>query len=89
MSTQQSSSSKLSPSLDTSHLKVKFPFKAKYGNYVNGKFVEPKSGKYFDNTTPITNEVICQVPRSNEKDIDFAFRRCARSFSSLGKDINY
>ena len=30
------------------------------------KFVEPKSGKYFDNTTPITNEVI-QVFRSNEK----------------------
>ena len=60
MSTQQAKSSKLSSSLDTSHLKVKFPFKAKYGNYINGKFVEPKSGKYFDNTTPITNEVICQ-----------------------------
>ena len=29
--------------LDTSHLKFKFPFKAKYGNYINGKFVEPKS----------------------------------------------
>ena len=72
MSTQQSSSSKLSPSLDISHLKVKFPFKAKYGNFINGKFVEPKSGKYFDNTTPITNEVICKVPRSNDKDVDFA-----------------
>ena len=52
MSTQQATSSKVSSSLDTSHLKVKFPFKAKYGNYINGKFVEPKSGKYFDNTTP-------------------------------------
>ena len=47
MSTQQSSSSKMSPSLDTSHLKVKFPFKAKYGNYINGKFVEPKIWKIF------------------------------------------
>jgi len=28
MSTQQASSSKVSSSLDTSHLKVKFPFKA-------------------------------------------------------------
>ena len=35
---------KVSSVLDTSHLKVKFPFKAKYGNYINGKFVEPKSG---------------------------------------------
>ena len=42
---------KVSSVLDTSHLKVKFPFKAKYGNYINGKFVEPKSGKYFDNVS--------------------------------------
>ena len=41
MSTQQARSSKVSSSLDTSHLKVKFPFKAKYGNYINGKFEEP------------------------------------------------
>ena len=40
---------KVSSVLDTSHLKVKFPYKAKYGNYINGKFVEPLSGKYFDN----------------------------------------
>ena len=40
---------KVSSVLDTSHLKVKFPFKSKYGNYINGKFVEPLSGKYFDN----------------------------------------
>ena len=85
MSTQQASSSKLSSSLDTSHLKVKFPFKAKYGNYINGKFVEPKSGKYFDNTTPITNEVICQVPRSNEKDIDFALDAAHAAFPAWGK----
>ena len=38
-----------SPLLDTSHLKVKFPYKAKYGNFIGGKFVEPLSGKYFDN----------------------------------------
>ena len=54
-----------SPLLDTSHLKVPFPFKKKYGNYINGKFVEPKSGKYFDNVTPINNEVICKVARSD------------------------
>ena len=60
---------KVSSVLDTSHLKVKFPYKAKYGNYINGKFVEPKSGKYFENTSPISNEVICSVARSNEKDV--------------------
>ena len=39
---------KVSSVLDTSHLKVKFPFKSKYGNYINGKFAEPLSGKYFE-----------------------------------------
>ena len=52
---------KVSSVLDTSHLKVKFPYKAKYGNYINGKFVEPKSGKYFENTSPISNEVSVQL----------------------------
>ena len=63
---------KVSSVLDTSHLKVKFPFKAKYGNFINGKFVEPLSGKYFDNVSPISNEKICSVARSNEKDVEAA-----------------
>ena len=76
---------KLSSVLDTSHLKVKFPFKAKYGNYINGKFVEPKSGKYFDNTSPISNEKICAVARSNEKDVDAALDAAHAAFPSWGK----
>jgi aldehyde dehydrogenase len=81
----QAKSSKMSSSIDTSHLKIKFPFKAKYGNFIGGKFVEPKSGKYFDNTTPITNEVICQVPRSNEKDVEFALDAAHAAFPTWGK----
>ena len=90
MSTQQAKSSKVSSALDTSHLKVKFPFKAKYGNYINGKFVEPKSGKYFDNVSPINNEKICSVARSNEKDVDFAFRQLlTHAFPRMGKDRHH
>jgi aldehyde dehydrogenase len=81
----QTKSVKISSSIDTSHLKVKFPFKSKYGNFIGGKFVEPKSGKYFDNTTPITNEVICQVPRSNEKDVEFALDAAHAAFPTWGK----
>ena len=71
MSTETMKSSS-SPLLDTSHLKLPFPYKAKYGNFINGKFVEPKSGKYFDNVTPINNEVICKIARSDAKDVDAA-----------------
>jgi aldehyde dehydrogenase len=82
---KMSAEMKVSSVLDTSHLKVKFPFKAKYGNYINGKFVEPKSGKYFDNTSPISNEVICSVARSNEKDVDAALDAAHAAFPTWGK----
>ena len=35
----------VSNALDTSHLDVKFPFKAKYGNFINGQWEEPFSDK--------------------------------------------
>ena len=49
-----------------------FKFKEKYGNYIGGKFIEPVDGKYFDNITPVNGTVLCQIPRSNEKDINLA-----------------
>jgi aldehyde dehydrogenase len=73
-----------SPLLDTTHLKVKFPFKEKYGNFIGGKFVEPKSGKYFDNVSPINNEVICSVPRSDAKDVDAALDAAHAAFPTWG-----
>ncbi len=75
----------VSQSLDTSHLKVPFPFKKKYGNYIGGKFVEPKSGKYFDNVSPINNEVICQMARSDAKDVEAALDAAHAAFVEWGK----
>ena len=76
---------KVSSALDTSHLKVDFPYKAKYGNFINGKFVEPLSGKYFDNPSPISNEIICSVARSNEKDVEAALDAAHAAFPEWGK----
>ena len=73
-----------SASLDTSHLKVKFPFKEQYGNYIGGKFVAPKSGKYFDNVSPINNEVICSIPRSDAKDVEAALDAAHAAFPTWG-----
>ena len=49
-----------------------FKYKEKYGNYINGKFVDPVDGKFFDNITPINGKVLCQIARSNENDINSA-----------------
>ncbi|NMN57730.1 aldehyde dehydrogenase [Xanthobacter sp. SG618] len=48
------------------------PFKPRYGNFIGGTFVEPVNGRYFENTSPITGKVICEVPRSDEHDIERA-----------------
>ena len=75
----------ISPSLETKHLEVAYPFKAKYGNYINGEFVEPKSGQYFENCSPITGEVICEIARSNGDDVNAALDAAHAAFPAWGK----
>ncbi|AVO38238.1 aldehyde dehydrogenase family protein [Pukyongiella litopenaei] len=75
----------LSAALDTSHLGVGMPFKARYGNFINGEFVEPKSGRYFENTTPITGEVVCEVARSDAKDVEAALDAAHAAFPAWGR----
>ncbi|MBB5223277.1 aldehyde dehydrogenase [Amaricoccus macauensis] len=48
------------------------PFKTRYGNFIGGEFVEPKSGKYFENRSPVNGQVLCEVARSNADDIEAA-----------------
>ncbi|WP_299779102.1 aldehyde dehydrogenase family protein [uncultured Formosa sp.] len=47
-------------------------FKEKYDNYINGKFIAPIGGQYFDNTSPIDNSFISKYPRSQKEDIELA-----------------
>jgi aldehyde dehydrogenase len=47
-------------------------FRKQYGNFINGKWVAPTSGTYFENVTPVTGEVLCEVPRSNAEDVNRA-----------------
>lgn len=47
-------------------------FKANYGNFINGKFVDPLGGEYFDNTSPIDGSHIAKYPRSQKDDVEMA-----------------
>ena len=47
-------------------------FKEKYGNFINGKFVDPLGGEYFENNSPIDNTLIAKYPRSKKEDVDNA-----------------
>ncbi len=53
-------------------LSEKVSFRPRYGNYIGGKWVEPASGQYFDNVTPITGKTFCEIPRSNAQDVERA-----------------
>ena len=47
-------------------------FREKYLNFINGEFVAPIGGQYFDNTSPIDNSHIAKYPRSQKEDVELA-----------------
>ena len=47
-------------------------FAPRYDNYIGGEWVAPVKGRYFENLTPVTGEVFCEVARSDEADIERA-----------------
>jgi aldehyde dehydrogenase len=47
-------------------------FKPRYDNFINGQFVPPVGGQYFDVITPISGRVFTQAARSTEADIERA-----------------
>ncbi|AKF96206.1 aldehyde dehydrogenase [Brevibacillus laterosporus] len=51
---------------------AKVEFKSRYDNYIGGKWVAPIHGEYFENVTPITGKVFCEIARSSAEDIELA-----------------
>lgn len=60
-------------------------FKDKYENFINGKFVAPVGGQYFDNTSPIDNSLIAKYPRSQKEDVDNAVGAANAAKEAWGK----
>lgn len=58
----------------TDHIRLQ----KQYELFINGKFVKPGSGKYFDTINPATEEKIASIAEANEKDVDMAVK-AARS----------
>ena len=51
---------------------AKVQYKARYDNFIGGKFVPPVKGAYFDVLTPITGKAYTQAARSTAEDIELA-----------------
>lgn len=50
-----------------------------YNLFIDGKFVEPKSGKYFDTINPATEGKLASIAEANEADVDRAVQAARRA----------
>ncbi|MBP6900787.1 MAG: aldehyde dehydrogenase [Burkholderiaceae bacterium] len=51
---------------------AKIAYKPRYDNFINGRFVAPVEGQYFDVVTPINGRVYTQAARSGAADVELA-----------------
>ena len=59
--------------------------KKRYENYIGGEWIAPASGEYFENITPVTGQVLCEIPRSNAADVDRALNAAHAAKTAWGK----
>ncbi len=60
-------------------------FREKYDNFINGEWVAPIDGEYFDNSSPIDGKTFCQIARSKEADVEAALDAAHAAKDAWGK----
>jgi aldehyde dehydrogenase len=60
-------------------------FKAKYDNFIGGKFVPPVNGRYFDNPSPIDGKPFTKAAQSDAADIERALDAAHAAAKAWGK----
>ncbi len=61
------------------------PLRARYDNFIGGRWVAPAQGGYFDNVSPTTGQVICQVARSQADDVTRAVDAAQAAAGNWGR----
>lgn len=59
-------------------------FKTKYENFINGVFVPPVGGEYFENTSPVDQSFIASYPRSQKEDVELALKAANEAKEAWG-----
>jgi NAD-dependent aldehyde dehydrogenases len=60
-------------------------YRSKYDHWINGEYVAPSSGEYFENVSPVNGKVFCEVARGNAADIDKALDAAHAAAPAFGK----
>jgi len=68
------------PSLEsTNHIQLK----KKYDLFIDGKWVKPKSGKYFKSINPANEEVLAEVAYADADDVDLAIKAARKAYDTV------
>ncbi|MCE1242506.1 aldehyde dehydrogenase family protein [Oryzomicrobium sp.] len=67
------------------HSGAKIQYKAKYDNFIGGKWVAPVKGEYFDVITPVTGKPYTKAARSTAEDIELALDAAHAASAKWGK----
>ncbi len=57
-------------------------FKEKYELFINGEFIEPKSGKYIATYNPANGEKLSEIADASKEDVDLAVSGAKKAFES-------
>src|SRR6476646_3040609 len=69
------------PAPETADPKIK----PQYDLFIGGKFVAPKSGKYFSSINPANEQILTEIELANKSDVDAAYNAAAKAFTSWSK----
>ncbi|HEX9121862.1 MAG TPA: aldehyde dehydrogenase family protein [Actinomycetota bacterium] len=59
----------------------------RYDLFVGGRFVEPKSGRYFTTINPATEETLAEVAEAGEEDVDLAARTAREAYEERWRNL--
>jgi aldehyde dehydrogenase (NAD+) len=59
----------------------------RYGLFIGGEFVEPRSGKFFDTISPATEERLARVAEAGPEDVDLAVTAAGKAWESDWRDV--
>ena len=59
----------------------------RYGLFIGGEFVEPKSGRWFGTLNPATEEVLSEVAEAGPEDVDLAVTAARAAWEESWRDL--
>ena len=63
----------------TDHVRIK----PEYGLFIGGKWVKPKSGKYYDTINPANEQKLARIAEGGEADVDAAVKAARKAYGTV------